>query len=78
MHLKDILSRKLPYSLLPSLNSPSKSSVKDYIGFFEPLVVHAVQQFSYTSSILMQQRVLFLLVQLLQLKVDVVNHMWIT
>lgn len=48
---------------------PSQSSIKDFIGYFEPLVVHALNQFSYTSSILLQQRVLFLLVQLLHLKV---------
>jgi len=45
------------------------SSIKDYIGYFEPLVVLALRQFSYTSSLLLQQRVLFLLVQLLHLKV---------
>ncbi|KAL5499651.1 hypothetical protein EMCRGX_G011104 [Ephydatia muelleri] len=45
------------------------SAVKDYLGYFEPLVVDAMNQFSYTSSVLLQQRVLFFLVQLLHLKV---------
>lgn len=46
-----------------------QSSVKDYIAYFEPLVVSVVKKFPYTSSHLLQQRTLFLLVQLLQLKV---------
>ena len=46
-----------------------QSSVKDYIAYFEPLVVSVVKRFPYTSSHLLQQRTLFLLVQLLQLKV---------
>lgn len=51
-------------------HSCSQSSVKDYIGYFEPLVVSVVKHFPQTSSILLQQRILFLLVQLLQLKVS--------
>jgi hypothetical protein len=47
----------------------SVSSVKDYIAYFEPLVVSVVKRFPHTSSNLLQQRTLFLLVQLLQLKV---------
>jgi len=50
-------------------HTSTQSSIKDYIGYFEPLVVLALRQFSYTSSLLLQQRVLFLLVQLLHLKV---------
>jgi hypothetical protein len=45
------------------------SSVKDYIGYFEPMVVNVVKRFPHMSSLLLQQRTLFLLVQLLQLKV---------
>lgn len=45
------------------------SAIKDYLTYFEPLVVDAMAQFSYTSSVLLQQRVLFFLVQLLHLKV---------
>ena len=50
-------------------HTSTQSSIKDYIGYFETLVVLALRQFSYTSSLLLQQRVLFLLVQLLHLKV---------
>lgn len=46
-----------------------QSSVKDYIAYFEPLVVSVVKKFPFSSSHLLQQRTLFLLVQLLQLKV---------
>ena len=54
------------------MHTHTQSSIKDYIGFFEPLVIMAVKQFPYTSSSLLQQRVLFLIVQLLQLKVGYV------
>lgn len=47
-----------------------QSEIKDYITYFEPLVIYALNQFPYTSSLLLQQRVLFLLVQLLHLKVQ--------
>ena len=47
-----------------------QASVKDYIAYFEPLVVNVVKRFPHTSSHLLQQRTLFLLVQLLQLKVS--------
>ena len=50
-------------------NISLQSEIRDYIAYFEPLVVYALNQFPYTSSLLLQQRVLFLVVQLMHLKV---------
>ena len=56
-------------TLAPCSLPRAQSSVKDYISHFEPLVVRVVKTFPSTSSHLLQQRALFLLTQLLQLKV---------
>ncbi|XP_019850343.1 PREDICTED: huntingtin-like isoform X2 [Amphimedon queenslandica] len=53
--------------VLKPLNS--LSSIKDYLTHFEPLIVSSLQLFTYTSSLLIQERVLFMMVQLLHLKV---------
>lgn len=45
------------------------SSIKNYLQHFEPLVIAAIQLFANTSSLLTQERVLFMMVQLLHLKV---------
>ena len=44
--------------------------VKEHIKHFEPLVVSAMKQFSSTTSLLLQERTLFLVVQLLHLRVN--------
>ena len=46
-----------------------QSSIRDYLVHFEPLVVETLKIFSTTSSITLQERCLFLMVQLLFLKV---------
>jgi huntingtin len=53
--------------VLKPLNS--LSSIKDYLVYFENLVVSSIHLFSQTSSLLIQERVLFMMVQLLHLKV---------
>ena len=48
----------------------SQASIKEHIRHFEPLVVSAMKQFSSTTSLLLQERTLFLVVQLLHLRVN--------
>ena len=48
----------------------SQAIVKEHIRYFEPLVVSAMKQFSSTTSLLLQERTLYLVVQLLHLRVN--------
>ena len=63
------LGRKGLISHPSSSFPPPQSFIRDYLVHFEPLVVETLKIFSSTSSIVLQERCLFLMVQLLHLKV---------